>query len=146
MIKLECEPPTESVCECCGNTTVRLTRFVYRDGGAHAVYYAQFTRGHVQKRLSGLVSLGAWGEGGLPEQRLAFPLQIWTQAGQFKVGLVNAAESPWHDVTFLGRILNRDEALKHKWIGEVFHLTDHMVSEDREIAAYFKVPGGAPGA
>lgn len=142
MIEIDFEEPTESVCECCGNTTVRLTRFVYKDGDAHAVYYAQFTAGHEKKRLSGVIGLGEWGEGGEPENRLAFPFQIWTDQDNFKVGLVNAADSPWSHVTFLGRLLDRDEALKHPWVKEVFHITDHMVREDKEVMRYF----GAQGA
>lgn len=142
MLTIEFEAPTESTCECCGNVTVRLTRFVYRNGDAYAVYYAQWTAAHGEKRLSGLISLGKWGEDGAPEQRLAFPFQISTDAENFKVGLVNAADSPWNHVTFLGRILNREEALKHEWIAEVFHITDHMVTDDPEITKYF----GARGA
>jgi len=78
MINIEFETPTESICECCGNVTVRLTRFVYRNGDAHAVYYAQYTSGHSEKRLSGLIGIGEWGEMGTPEERIAFPFQIWT--------------------------------------------------------------------
>jgi len=137
VITIEFEAPTQSACECCGNVTLRLTRFVYRNGDAHAVYYAQYTAGHGEKRLSGLVSIGEWGEKGTPEERVAFPFQIWTDEGNFKVGLVNAADSPWSHVTFLGRLLNREEALKHEWIDEVFHITNHMVTDDSEITKCF---------
>jgi len=61
MIDIEFEKPTEELCECCGNTTVRLTRFVYQDSDAFAVYYAQFTKAHEDKRLSGLIGLGELG-------------------------------------------------------------------------------------
>lgn len=141
MIVIEFEAPTESTCQCCGNVTVRLTRFVYRNGDAHAVYYAQYTAGHSEKRLSGLIGLGEWDEKGTPEERIAFPFQILTDEENFKVGLVDAADSPWSHVTFLGRILNREEALKHKWISEVFHITDHMVTDDPEITKYFGARG-----
>ncbi|MBM0103558.1 hypothetical protein JM946_02330 [Steroidobacter sp. S1-65] len=86
--------------------------------------------------------LGEWGEGGEPEHRIAFPFRIWTDERDFKIGLVDAKDSPWSHVTFLGRILDRDEALKHEWIDDVFHITDHMVTDDAEITQYF----GAHGA
>ena len=91
-------------------------------------------------RVSGLIGLGEWGEDGTPEQRLAFPFQIWTDEKSFQVGLVNAADSPWNHVTFLGRILNREEALKHERIAEVFNITDQMVTDDPEITQYFGAP------
>jgi hypothetical protein len=40
MLTIEFEKPHQSVCECCGGTTTSLTRFVYRDDDAFAVYYA----------------------------------------------------------------------------------------------------------
>ena len=141
MLEIAFEKPTESRCECCGNTTVRLTRFVYRDGNAYAVYYAQFTKQHTEKQVSGLIGLGHWGEDASPEERLAFPFQIRADESNFQVGLVNAKDSPWAHVTFLGRILDREEALKHEWITEVFHVTDHMVTDDREITEYFQARG-----
>jgi hypothetical protein len=138
MLRIEYEEPTESVCECCQNTTVRLTRFVYRDDSAFAVYYAQYTRGHPEKRLSGIIGLGEWGDDDIgPEARLAFPFQIWVNGDNFHVGLVDAADSPWSEVTFLGGVLDRQEALAHPWIDDVFHITDHMVAEDPEIVEYF---------
>ncbi|AMP04188.1 hypothetical protein CPter91_1815 [Collimonas pratensis] len=40
-------------------------------------------------------------------------------------------------MTFLGRILDRTEALAHEWINDVFHITDHMIEDDKEIVEYF---------
>jgi hypothetical protein len=138
MLRIEFEAPTESVCECCQNTTVKLTRFVYHDNNAFAVYYAQFTPCHDEKRLSGIIGLGEWGGDELgPESRLAFPFQIWLNGGNFQVGLIDAADSPWREVTFLGRILNREEALAHKWLDDVFHITDHIVTEDPDVVKFF---------
>jgi hypothetical protein len=117
---------------------VRLTRFVYQDGDAFAVYYAKFTRGHSKPVVYGLIGLGAWGEGTEPTDRLAFPFRIWTNDKHYQVGLVNREESPWSDATYLGRILDREEALTHPWVKDVFHLTDHMVVDDAPITAYFE--------
>ncbi|GAA0860624.1 hypothetical protein [Aliiglaciecola litoralis] len=138
MIEIEFEDPVEGTCECCGNKTVRLTRFVYQDDNAFAVYYAQFSHGHDEKYLSGIVGLGEWGDDEVgPEARVAFPFRIWTDDDNFKVGLVDASESPWREVTFLGKILDRAEALEHEWLKDVFHITDHMVVDDKEIVEYF---------
>jgi hypothetical protein len=138
MLRTELEEPTESRCACCGKTTVRLTRFVYKDDDAFAVYYASFTPDHDERWVSGLIGLGVWGddEAG-PEARTAFPFQIFVKDDCFNVRMVDASESPWRDVTFLGRILDRNEALAHEWIEEVFHITDHMLEEDPEIVGYF---------
>lgn len=138
MLRFEFDEPSRSTCQCCGQATTRLTRFVYKNDDAFAVYYAQFTEGHPEKRLSGIIGLGEWGdEEAGSEARLAFPFQIWMDGDNFQVGLVNAADSSWSHVTFLGQILDRSEALTHPWIKEIFHITDHMVMEDKEIVSYF---------
>lgn len=136
MIEIEFKPPSIKLCECCGTETVTLTRFVLKDGSAHAVYYAQFSRGHETDVVSGLVSLGEWGDSATPEDRLAFPLQLWTSKDNYNVAFVNASDSPWGDVTFMGRLLDREEALKHPWCSEVFHITDHIVADDAEVKAF----------
>lgn len=77
MLRIEFEPPEHSLCECCGKTTTRLTRFVYKNDDAYAVYYANFTPQHPEKVLRGLISLGEWGddnvgpEGGWPSPSTA---------------------------------------------------------------------------
>lgn len=52
--------------------------------------------------------------------------------------IVNADESPWCDAKVIGKMLDRDEALIHPWIKDVFHITDHMVTDDPEIKTYFE--------
>jgi hypothetical protein len=141
MLRIEFEEPTKSVCECCQNITTNLTRFVYRDNDAFAVYYVQFTQGHSEKRLSGIIGLGEWGDDSIgPEARVAFPFEIWLNGDNFQIGLADAIDSPWSHVTFFGRILDRKEALTHEWINDVFHITDHMVVDDKEIANHFSSP------
>jgi hypothetical protein len=123
-------------CPCCGGRTTRMTRFVYCDGDARAVYYGAFSNNHPDRYVSLAISLGEWGEGATPDARLAFALRIRSTEAEFQVMVVDAAESPWRDVAFLGRMLDRKEALQHPWIEEVFHITDHIVSEDHDVRDY----------
>jgi hypothetical protein len=123
-------------CPCCGGKTTRLTRFVYCDGDAHGVYYASFSDKHTERIVSVALSLGDWTEGSKPKDRVAFALRIRLVKSEYQVGVVDAAQSLWHDADFLGRMLDRKEALKHRWIKEVFHITDHIVTEDRDVVKY----------
>jgi hypothetical protein len=109
---------------------------VSKDGNAHAVYYLQFTAGHDSPHIAGLISLGEWGDGASPDDRLAFPFRLWASACAYNVGLMDASESRWADVTYLGRLLNRAEALSHPWCSEVFHITDHITREDKAAVAF----------
>ena len=132
MIEIEFEEPKFEVCECCGNETVKLTRFVYKDNDAFAVYFISYTKGHEEKVALGIVSIGDWGTDKEVKNRVAFPFQIWSQDQEYQVGLVDKEDSPWKDAALLGNILDRKDALEHEWIKEVFHITDHIVWEDNK--------------
>lgn len=127
---------TGDSCPCCGGRTTCLTRFVYSDGDAHAVYYAAFSDKHRDRIVSVMLSLGEWGEGSTPKDRVAFALRIRFAKSECQVMVIDAEQSLWHDAEFLGRMLSRKQALRHPWIQEVFHITDHIVTEDPDVRDY----------
>ena len=137
MIEIEFSEPSKHKCDCCGHESTNLTRFVYSDGNAHAVYYIKFTENHDEKFAHGVISLGEWGTDEIPENRYAFPFEIRMDELNYQIGMVNQENSPWADVEMLGKFLNRKESLKHKWIKEIFHITDHIISEDKHVTNYF---------
>jgi hypothetical protein len=136
MLTIEFEEPSQSRCECCDGTTTRLTRFVYQDGGAFAVYFAQFSDNHPDRIVKMVVALGEWGEDSSPEQRRAFALDVRASEAQYQVMVTDADACPWRDREILGRVLDRAEALADPWLPEVFHITDHAVLEDLPLKAY----------
>jgi hypothetical protein len=138
VISVEYEVPKVSSCDCCGGQTTRLTRFVYQDGDAYAVYYALFSDNHPERYVSLIVSIGEWANDAPPSGRIAVPLRLWATEDDFNVTMTDAAESPWRDVELLGRILDREEALAHPRIKEVFHITDHIVAEDMPVKEYLE--------
>jgi hypothetical protein len=141
MLTFDFEAPSCSTCECCGGVTTRLTRFVYQDGDAYAVYYARFGVDHEPRVVEAVVSIGEWGEGSGPWGRVAFPLRLRAAEAEYQVTLVDAAESPWEGVAVLGRMLDRAEALRHERLAEIFHVSDHMVRDDVPLREYLDRSG-----
>lgn len=138
MIEIEFSEPSKHKCDCCGFESTNLTRFVYNDGNAHAVYYIKFNKNHDEKFAYGVISLGEWGTDDIPENRYAFPFEIRMNESNYQIGMVNQENSPWADVKLLGKFIDREKSLKHEWIQEVFHLTDHILSEDKQVINYFE--------
>jgi hypothetical protein len=137
MLTVEFEPPSESApCECCGGRTTALTRFVHRDGEAHAIYYARFSDNHPERIVVATISLGEWGDDTTPEQRVAFAVEIRSTEGEYQVGLIDGKDSPWREAKIIGRTLDRSEALYHPLLKEAFHIADHIVIEDAPIHEY----------
>jgi len=143
MIEIELTEPKKSTCECCGGTSTSLTRFVYKDGDAFAIYYASFSDNHPESAVIGVISVGGWGGDGIPLNRAAFPFRLWEGEENFNVGLTNANESPWNGIELLGKMLDREEALSHHWIEDVFHITDHITEDDTEVINFFKLDSSA---
>ena len=137
MITIEFEPPHDSApCECCGGRTTSLTRFVLSEGDAYAVYYARYSNNHPDRVVSLAVSIGKWGAGTTPADRTAFSLALRSGAENYEVMVCDAACSPWRNVELLGEMLDRQAALEHPLIDEVFNLTDQMFAEDIPLKAY----------
>jgi hypothetical protein len=136
VITIEFSPPRVSTCECCGAEVTRLTRFVHKDGDAHAVYYALFSEAHSEGVVDAVVSLGEWGDGATPAQRRAFPLELWIDEQEYRVTVTSSDTSPWQGVDLVGEVLDREEALKHPWIQEVYHITNHIFAEDEPVKGY----------
>jgi hypothetical protein len=141
MLRFEFEPPVQTEpCPCCGGRTTSLTRFVYKDGDAHAIYYARFSDNHSERTVLATVSLGEWGEATSSQQRVAFALELRPSPKQYEVAVLDSAQSPWHDAQIIGRTLDRAEALGHPLLSEVYHITDHMVVDDATLKAYLNGP------
>jgi len=138
MIEIELTEPKKSICECCNKETTSLTRFVYKDNDAFAIYYAAFSENHLEDGVVGIVSLGDWGYDEISPNRVAFAFRLWQDENKHKVTITDANESSWRDVKIIGRKLTREEALNHPWIEDVFHITDHMVIDDSEIKTFLE--------
>ena len=69
--------------------------------------------------------------------RTAFAVNIWDNNDNWAVTVTDKEESPWSHVELLGKIVNREEALQHSWIKDVYHITDHIVAEDKPVIEFF---------
>lgn len=58
--QIEFEEPELRSCDCCGKTLTSLTRFVYRDNDAFAVYYLDLDHDGDRPIARGLVGFGEW--------------------------------------------------------------------------------------
>lgn len=111
MLSIEFEPASESICGCCYGMGHTLTRFVYKNGMAHAIYYAYFNPMH-SPRVSLAIGLGTW-TGEASDLRQAFAVELWANAQNYQVTFVDAADCPWQGSRVLGVMLDREQALAH---------------------------------
>lgn len=91
-------------CPCCGARTEALHGFVYRDGDAHAVYYAGWSPSHSPAFISMVVAVGEWIEGTTTSDRegLAYHLVPTVGASGFEAVSIRPEESPWAQSALYG--------------------------------------------
>ena len=134
------DPDISLPCECCGGRSVALTRFVTEDGNAYAIYYIRYSMAHPERPALATVSIGEWSEDASPNQRNAFALELRTNG----VRVMDSKESPWKDAVLIGRTLDREEALVHPRIKDVFHIADHIYLEDEEVKRHLQQMNAEP--
>jgi hypothetical protein len=134
--EIECSDPSTSRCDCCGGLAVRLTRFVYRDGDAFAIYYAAYSNNHPDGELAMLISLGDWGEDSDPAQRAAFYCRVCPTGESYGVTLGDASHSIWSDAGVVGQKLSREEALRHEWKAMAFEVLDEAFLHDVPLRGF----------
>ena len=140
---IEFEEPKYSTCECCGQTSTHLVRYVTRDDAAFALYLADFSTGH--SHVNVLASFGGWREEDPWEARTAFAFTIRVIDDNYSVSLIDAADCGYdrnYKDGIMGRILDRAEALEHPLKQEVFDLSDHIVECDRPVIEFLNEVAG----
>ena len=137
MITIEFEKPQFEKCNCCDAKITRLTRFVYQDNEAFAYYYAKIEDHSDPKVVECLVVLCEWDDNNENIiKKTGFPLTIWVKDDNFNVTLINKDECAWKNIPEV-EILDREQSLNHPQKSDLFHITDHIVVDDKEVIAYF---------
>lgn len=136
MYEFEFEKPQSHSCPCCGAPQTVLTRFVYQGGNAYAVYKAWLSHGSHNRVAELLVVLGSWGDDAI-QDRAEFCAQLWSDDDNWNVSVVDPDFSSSHTGK-LGKPLDRESALRHPWLQDVFDLSDEIVRVDEALIDYFR--------
>lgn len=118
-------------CDDCGGATYVLRGGVRLDGKDRAVYVAAQTEGHRPIALA--MSLGKFGEGTTPVDRLLFTLLARVEEGGIELMVVDPDRCPFECADVLGAQLGREDALARAEIQEVYRVAEFIASEDPRV-------------
>jgi len=121
-------------CEDCGGATYVVRGGVRAEGRDRAVYVAAQTEGHRPIALA--VSLGRFGKGTVPADRLLFTLLTRMEDGGIEIMVVDPERCPFECAVVLGRQLSRADALARAEIQELFRVAEFVASEDPRVNAW----------
>jgi len=122
-------------CECCATFTRTVWGYVLEDGAARAAYFARWSEGHPEHGATFLFSVGNWGEGASPSDRVAVALSCRIDGGRPGFMVVDASSAPWRD-EFLGEKLSREQVVGTSLADDVFAMVDQVLSEDNRVLKF----------
>jgi hypothetical protein len=128
-----------ATCDCCGRRSISVVGFLSREEYACAVYFAQWTEGHIAENG---ISVGGWGGSDYPRIRIA--IQCLVQDNSMGMMVLdpydeNGAPQKWNDdEPNLGPFVRREVALRHPDMPEIFRLGSHVINEDLRIYNAFQ--------
>ncbi len=135
MITLDKQVVTQR-CDACKASFTVVRGSVFEEGRPLGVYLAALHGHSAGGRLVHLaLAFREEGDAGVPP--VAFAVQVVATASEFPHSLVDWAESPWAGESYLGRMLNRVEALASPLKPQVFHIADHVLEDVPEVRSYF---------
>lgn len=129
-----------SICSCCGRESSVGHGFVYKGGDAYAVYYAGWTPGHPDKKVSFAIALGKWDDNSTSADRTCFGIEVYEGKEEILFRVINPDESPWGNTDLLGEMLSRQDALDHPLLQEVFAITEKVIRGHDTIRQYLAIP------
>lgn len=130
-------PASHSECSCCNGLTIHLTRQVYQNQHALAVYFATYSNNHPDNDVDLLLSLGESENQDPSVERVTFLCHIRPTSNSYQVMLGDADESPYSE-GIAGRNLSRAVALMHPLKNLVFEMVDYAFMYDPSLLGFLR--------
>ncbi len=123
-------------CQHCGEESMTVWGWVYKDKAAHGAYFANLMTGHEETSARLTISVGGWGE----EDNLAKRKWIFIEArpseSSYEMMVREPDESLYAGKEVLGKPMTRSEALASPLIQEFFAVADHIANNDPAVKSY----------
>lgn len=138
---IEADPTvTEHSCDHCSQPFQRVKGFVYRDGDAHAVYFASCYHHRGHEVFIDAVFSPTWEDDA--DDRVTFGCRVGPIAGQpGPAASLTTGAAAFTDSSFFGRTLSRDEAMRHPLLSDFWALVDHILVTDPTVRDHIYGPG-----
>jgi hypothetical protein len=129
-----------SDCPDCGKKSVTVWGWVFKEGSAHAAYYAGLMTGHEQSSARLTISIGGWGVENRDEQNLASRHWLFIKArpttDTYEMMVREPEESLYFGKSILGKPMSRTCALSSSDLNEFFAVADFIAFNDPAVKSY----------
>jgi hypothetical protein len=123
-------------CEGCKRDFTVVRGSVFEEGEPFGLYLVAL-HGHAPGGRLAHLALGLLDRVQPTMPPVAVAIEVLATANEFRHSVVDWPESPWAHEEYLGRMLDREEALASPMKPLVFHVADHILEDVPEVQAYF---------
>jgi hypothetical protein len=138
-LRIEFGETQKSTCHCCGKDSVTVHGFIYRNDEPYGVYYSGWAITHPKHYVSVAVAVGQWDENSSIADRISFGINVSSSASEIQFSFIGPEDTPWGETKLLGKILDRNQALKSPLSKEILALGKYIVEADQRVGNYLKI-------
>jgi hypothetical protein len=127
-------------CLDCGEESITVWGWIFKDGSAHAVYYAGLMTGHEQPSVRLTISIGGWGLENPEEENVELRNWLFIEArptaDTYEMMVREPEESLYFGKSILGKAMSRATALASPDLHEFFAVGDFIAFNDPAVKSY----------
>lgn len=120
-------------CSCCGRESKTVWGFVFSNESPLAVYYVQWTPGHIPMTAFFDLIFGDWSAGSQPKGRGLCSLEFQNVNGEPAFLAIDAAGRPAADGSVAGLVASREQFMKLPIKDQLFELADYVYYNDPRL-------------
>lgn len=125
-------------CQCCDQDSIFITNYIFEGGAPRGAYVAYFTNGHQEKGVHMALTVGDWSEDASNQDRHTFLMDLWQDKTHDNVRFMDWHGDVWQAMDFPGIKHDRDAALSHKQLDQLYLIKDHIIAKDGIIRRFFE--------
>jgi len=138
-LRIETGETQKSTCHCCGKDSITVHGFIYRNEEPYAVYYAGWAITHPKHYVSVALAVGKWDEKSSVADRTSFGFNAFLTASEIQFSFIGPEDSSWGETELLGKMLDRNQALKSPLSKEILALGEYIVEADQRVGNYLRI-------
>ena len=121
-------------CDHCHKTFDVSRGSVYEDGEGFSIYLAGMHECHSGRSVHLAIAVRE----GYKEfqETCAVAMQVRATETDFEMFVADVKDSPWRGESYLGRMMDREEALNSPLKETFFHIADHVVADNPKVHEY----------
>jgi|GEM_PF-4010448 len=126
----------ENCCTCCNNVGYSKSGVIVVNGHEFGLYHSSWVDGPKHNEVSLVITSGNIEKTGDFSKNVSFYMKVRVTNGESEFMVKDGIDMPFSASIFFGKLLTRNDALKHPLADLYFKIGDQIVNEDEDVNGY----------